>query len=388
MRTDSIRWNLRLPRHGYIGERAAAARLRRASSSLLFAMTVGSACAPLHCEEVKVEVPAEAPAAEAKTPPKSVPESPAVDAPGQQVKTNESPKDKRKRELVEQHGPEMAEAILTGKVIKDMTFEQVLLVHGSPANKEVIPPDAELWHYPDGELAFAAGKVSYVGLSTKKQAPRPIDASERPKERPEPPRYSPAEQGEAVPRPAVRVGDSYIYESRDPDNVERAITTKRTVVSVNGGIAMATVNLSSRKAKPRRLYFDREWNLVSTRNADNSGFNYSPPVKYFDFPLYPGKTWRQTSTENDTKTGRTRIHTVLGVVVGWENVSVPAGNFRAIRVSLETEVIDSATGERIGGTDISWYVPEVHRSVKSITSGKDGKKRIIQLISFDLAEQR
>jgi hypothetical protein len=276
---------------------------------------------------------------------------------------------------------------MAGSVIKDMTVEQVLLFRGAPIGKQVIPPDAELWRYANGEVAFSAGKVSYVGFSTNSDTPRPTSPGgvSAPGQMPaiEPPIGS----GSGVPRPAVRVGDSYIYESRDPANIEPTITTKRTVTSTDNGIVLSTLSINSKNAKTRKLYFDREWNLLRSRNADNSGLDYSPPVKYYAFPLFPGKTWQQNSTEYDIKTGKIRTHTISGVVGDWEEVSVPAGSFRAIRVSLETEVFDSATGERTVGTDISWYVPGVRRSVKSMTSGKDGKRKVLQLMWYQLADQ-
>lgn len=52
----------------------------------------------------------------------------------------------------------------TGTVLKEMTAEQVLSVRGAPIRRERIPPDAELWHYAEGEVAFSQGKVSYVDL--------------------------------------------------------------------------------------------------------------------------------------------------------------------------------------------------------------------------------
>jgi len=48
-----------------------------------------------------------------------------------------------------------------------MRIEQVVRSLGEPARKEAIPPDAQLWHYPDGEIAFDDGVVSYVALQTK-----------------------------------------------------------------------------------------------------------------------------------------------------------------------------------------------------------------------------
>ena len=61
----------------------------------------------------------------------------------------------------------IAEAVAVGKVLKDMTMEQVRQARGEPNRKEVIPPDAELWHYHEGEVAFSAGKVSYASLAPR-----------------------------------------------------------------------------------------------------------------------------------------------------------------------------------------------------------------------------
>ena len=88
----------------------------------------------------------------------------------------ESPEQKRHRELAEQYGAEVADAIQAGTVLKDMTMEQVLMVRGAPDRKEVIPPDAELWHYTAGEVAFSGGKVSYVSQASKTGEPSPSQA--------------------------------------------------------------------------------------------------------------------------------------------------------------------------------------------------------------------
>ncbi len=50
-------------------------------------------------------------------------------------------------------------------------MEQVVSARGEPTRKDLIPPDAELWHYADGEVAFSQGKVSYADLETTPVAP-------------------------------------------------------------------------------------------------------------------------------------------------------------------------------------------------------------------------
>jgi hypothetical protein len=294
----------------------------------------------------------------------------------------ESPDQIRRRELTEKHGAEAADAILAGAVLKEMTTEQVLLARGTPERKEVIPPDAELWHYPAGEVAFSNGKVTYVGLRAKSEPTPGASQSPAPGRRAD--GRGPVSNDTSAPIPLIAMGDTYVYESADLQDPGESVVTKRTVTSTSGKIVLTTINLKNKAAKERRLYFNREWNLLASRNADNSGLDYAPPLKYFDFPLFPGKTWQQTTTETNIKTGAVRTHTVSGTVGQWEEITVPAGTFRAIKVSLGTELIDPSAGEKISGTDVSWYAPEVRRSVKSVTSGKDGKQKVIQLIRYEL----
>lgn len=321
---------------------------------------------------------------ESEAPKDQPPTAQQASPPADTAPAPETPEQARRRELTADHGAEVAEAILAGTVLKGMTLEQVRLARGDPLRKELIPPDAELWHYPGGEVAFAEGKVSYVSLAAR---PEPVA------EVPEPPPPARVERTPGppagadlaqVPRPSIRVGDTYVYESRDPDKPESGVSTRRTVTSTKGKVTLSTLNLDNKKAKARSLYFDGEWNLIGTRSPDGSGRDYAPPLRYYDFPLYTGKTWTQSSTETDIKTGATRIHSLSGAVGDWETVSVPAGSFRGIRVTLETELVDPGTNERIRGTDISWYVPEVRRSVKSLTTGKGGSKGLIQLIFYEL----
>lgn len=305
---------------------------------------------------------------------------PAADQP----RADESPEQARRRELTAQHGAEVADAILAGTVLKEMTMEQVLLARGAPSRKELIPPEIELWHYATGEVAFSGGKVSYVSLAAKTEPPPADPRHEVITEEENAPDHSAEELPGQVGAPPITVGDSYVYESTNPADPESGVSTRRTVTSTKGRVTLSSLNLDNKRAKPRSLYFDRQWNLIASRSPDKSGRDYSPLLKYYDFPLFPGKTWNQTSTETDLKTGATRIHTISGTVEGWERVSVPAGTFSAIKVHLVTELFDPNTGERIRGTDTSWYVPEVRRSVKSETTGKGGSQGLIQLLSYEL----
>lgn len=197
----------------------------------------------------------------------------------------------------------------------------------------------------------------------------------------------------AVTLPAIAVGDSYVMESQDLAHPSHTHQTLRRVLAVYPlGFTLAVTNVKHKNAKPRLLKFDTAWNLLATRNADHSGYDFSPALKYFDFPLYSGKTWSQTSIETDIKTKAQREHRLSAVVEGWENITVPAGSFKALKVNIQTSLYDPKTRSTLRGSDISWYVPSVKRSVKSETTLTDvngeTEYSLLQLIHYQNASEQ
>lgn len=189
--------------------------------------------------------------------------------------------------------------------------------------------------------------------------------------------------------PSVTQGDRYIYESIYPNNPKSNNKTERVVAAVtNKKILLYSKNLTSDSI--RQLEYTPEWNFLSSKNKEGAGLTYQPPLKYFKFPLTTGDSWNQDSTETNTKTGKKRKHTIKASVGDWEEVTVPAGTFTAIKVTAQTTVIDLETGKMTVGKDISWYAPDVGRSVKSLltSTSPDGQqeKQTIQLLEYHPVE--
>ena len=190
----------------------------------------------------------------------------------------------------------------------------------------------------------------------------------------------------------VLLGSVYITETFSLPKPSQMTIIERKVTSVESGkFTISALSLTGTTKKPRALEFTNEGNLLSIRNTDGSGLNFTPPIKYYDFPLFPRKTWQEKTIETNIMTGYSRQHILSGTVGEWEIISVPAGTFEALKVSITTELVDIITGEKSDGTDVSWYVPEVGRSVKSITSSRkssgDEQYQIIQLRSYKLGEK-
>jgi hypothetical protein len=192
-----------------------------------------------------------------------------------------------------------------------------------------------------------------------------------------------------IESPILQIGDSFVLESVKSDNQKLNNVTEKSVISVesNGDFTLTSKNQKS--SYTRIIEYTQQWNVKQSREPSGGGLEYSPPIPYFDFPLYPGKKWSRSSNEINSKTGARRLHTIEGKVYNWEQISVPAGTFQALKVSLIITLLDFSTGKQTPSEDISWYVPQVKRSVKSeITSyAEDGSPvhQTIQLLSYHVS---
>lgn len=158
----------------------------------------------------------------------------------------------------------------------------------------------------------------------------------------------------SVASPTLNAGDIWVDRIRGQDR-EFRIVSKRddgTYEVSFWGTQMIT---------------DKNLNLIIDRSLTEEG---SPPSKadsprmWFAFPLYAGKSWKQTyhwqSLESSPTVGTTEM---VGNVVGWERVTVPGGTFDALRV----EVSNRSWGKGSMHDEMKltyWYAPEVKRFVK------------------------
>jgi hypothetical protein len=148
------------------------------------------------------------------------------------------------------------------------------------------------------------------------------------------------------------VGDNRVYAVLEPiSRVEQRISDL-TVTEVTDNHIQVTDKTSSHIA-----LYDRQWALKKAGSR-----KYSPPVQAVSFPMHPGKTWEHTNTYTHASCGATTSE-LKNEVVGWEDVTVPAGTFRALRID------SSGYWRNRCGSDRSqykfWYVPAVKWFVKS-----------------------
>ena len=168
-----------------------------------------------------------------------------------------------------------------------------------------------------------------------------------------------AAQADAVAKPHVKVGDRWTYRRMDyRENRPAGEYTIRAVVADRGVIQIVGVG-KGRATEVDTTYTD-EWNAVSTRERV-----FDPHTGWFRFPLRPGDSYRTTFESRAPRKGAAHARQERTVrVIGWEDVAVPAGKFRALKVESagRFQRLDRKGGGR--ARNVIWYVPEVKRWVK------------------------
>ena len=166
-----------------------------------------------------------------------------------------------------------------------------------------------------------------------------------------------ADESAPVPKPEVKVGEWWTYRNTDyPTNIPRTYNHHERVTFV-GSNEILTVNRGDKDS-----VWTGEWNALA---HGGSGVTYNKPRDLFKFPLSAGATYR-ASYEVVTRRGSGALSRFEDTVkvVGWEDVVVPAGKFRALK--LETTGTYQRLDTRAGGWTRReiWYAPEVKRWVK------------------------
>ena len=165
---------------------------------------------------------------------------------------------------------------------------------------------------------------------------------------------------DVVQRPQVKPGDSWTYRRMDYWTNKQTGRLHETVTFANDKVIVA-VGQRGDKEKEVDATYTAEWNFVSSP----TGRVFDPDQGLFRFPMHPGDTHEAKYDMKDPTEGSFEVRFERHVkVVRWEEVTVPAGKFRALRVESEGpfQRIDAP----VTGTakETAWYAPEAKRFVK------------------------
>lgn len=191
-----------------------------------------------------------------------------------------------------------------------------------------------------------------------------------------------------VERPEFVVGDRWVFRQVDLYNNEELNKWEHKVSGLHDdNVLFAGVTLANKDAaKVGKSY--KASASRSTLTFPDSLIVEGKELK-FDFPLEVGKTWRYDYKirRNDGK-GFTTF-SVNAEVDGWEEVQVPAGKFKALKVThfipYSTETTE---GRRFSGQLLKtyWYSPEVKREVKYefVDRGVAGNRTRTELVEYEV----
>jgi hypothetical protein len=229
---------------------------------------------------------------------------------------------------------------------------------------------------------------------------------------------------EPIERPNVKPEDKWAYNSTTEQAANQRMQTpsqwtqkhfETTVVRAGAMNILVSRKERASNQPPLEVLVGPDWSV--SRSLDAEVVVISRPLK---FPLTQGNSWELEYTENrpnkQLKSAKTHLNYT---VVGWEEVEVPAGKFKAIKIEAVGKWIselepslNTATNTQTNksGTTVImqtqkeqprtssgqiyrayWYVPDIKIYVKSIdenyfSSGALNRRTTEELESYKVSQ--
>ena len=103
---------------------------------------------------------------------------------------------------------------------------------------------------------------------------------------------------------------------------------------------------------------DFEGSWIGVVSGDKAIMTWDPPLRW-DWPLEVGKTWTKNYRVTIHARSQTYPFEITQKVEAYEDVTVPAGTFKAFKIS---------TSDTLGNENMNWFSPELGIFVKSINT--------------------
>lgn len=173
-----------------------------------------------------------------------------------------------------------------------------------------------------------------------------------------------------VERPHVSVGERWTYQRMNYDAGKPGSRYEMQVVFADRGVIQV---VSTQKSKDEEVdtTYTADWNAVST-----AARVFYPHTGWFKFPLQVGDSYKAAYDTVIPKQNIKARNERQVTVVGWEDVVVPAGKFRALKIVSDGRFQRVETSSVSGiSRNVIWYVPAVKRWVKiTLENRPDGAK--------------
>jgi hypothetical protein len=219
---------------------------------------------------------------------------------------------------------------------------------------------------------------------------------------------------QSVDQPVFQAGDSWDYVNT-VETGQQGFSRKEESITVER-VDSNDILISSRQDGSNQPPVESMTNLDWSRSRDING-KQEVVNRPFDFPLREGKKWTVEYTElhpNRQHSSET-FHSDY-VVGGWEDVQVPAGKFKALKIEADGQWTAVIAPAMLGGTQAVatpgavttvtqaqhvgartatgrlykafWYVPAEKRFVKSVEEYYDSKGVRFQRFTSELSSSK
>jgi hypothetical protein len=159
-----------------------------------------------------------------------------------------------------------------------------------------------------------------------------------------------------IEAPVWNVGDKWMF------------TAHPTMVVVKADDSTYTVKSVTSKEENVYIYDKASLNILYSLEGDKRIPYKRMNKQALDFPLSIGKAWKDRYSTNLSR-GNIRLpqeYTFIEsrTVLGWEDVEVRAGKFKALKMEVKHERLEDIKGQPKEGRLWVWYSPEVKNLIK------------------------
>lgn len=180
--------------------------------------------------------------------------------------------------------------------------------------------------------------------------------------------------GQGVPPalPDVRVGDRWVYETRDDLTGEVRDTITVAVIDVTE-TEISTRHSRKPGERPRSVIYNRYWARI-----DDNVWRFNPNDQLpFKPDLAVGQSWQIRLSARNMRSGTILNAKGTARVTGAESIRTAAGTFDVLRVESETEQAQGRDAGIISYSKLTfWYAPDIARWVRKTTEiRRDGRIR-------------
>jgi hypothetical protein len=171
--------------------------------------------------------------------------------------------------------------------------------------------------------------------------------------------------------PSLVIGSRFIYQETNVSN-GKACKVAMTVKELKEFETKPAYWIEvSREAESYFDIYDMNLNWIGSFADGKELESAEPCIRVFDWPLRVGKKWRNGYTVKDYSGGTHFYRSKTGVKVQtYEEVRVPAGTFRALRIQADEETL--------------WYAPSIGWAVREQIGpqGRDGW--LLELVEYSI----